>query len=161
MSNVLIVYYSHSGNTKRIAQIIQKITKGDIFSVLPDPAYPKDYEEVLDVTKQQRDLGSLPKLLMHLDTINQYEYIFIGTPNWWSTVSLPILSFLKNNNLMNKTIIPFITHGGGGTANIVHDMKQICPNAIFLKELSLYGDASHTTEAPIEDWINKQLKIIK
>lgn len=157
MNKVLIVYYSHSGNTKRVADIIKRKTGGDLFFAIPRPRYPENYEDTLEISRQQKVKGEFPKLATKLNSLDDYDYIFIGTPNWWSTMSPPIFSFLNTYDLSNKKIIPFITHGGGGIASIIKDMKQICNKSIFLKEFSVSDDDIERVEYRIESWLSKLL----
>lgn len=155
MNKILIVYYSHSGNTKKIADVIKRKTGGDIFFAIPRPRYPENYEDTLEVSKQQKEKGEFPKLVTKLNNLDAYDYIFIGTPNWWSTMAPPILAFLNTYDLSNKRIIPFITHGGGGIASIIKDMKQICSKSIFLKEFSVSGDDIDGVEYFVENWLSE------
>lgn len=157
MSEILIVYYSYSGNTKKIAEIIKRKTGGDLFFTFPNPQYPKDSIDTLEVSKQQKANNQLPGLTTKLESLDSYKYIFIGTPNWWSTMTPPIQKFLNIYDLSNKRIIPFITHGGGGVANIVKDMKLICDKSIFLKELSVIDNEIESVEHRVEFWLNEIL----
>lgn len=155
MNRILIVCYSHSENTKKLAEIIRKKTRADIFYINTEPKYPKDYHGVMEMSKHQRTVGTLPNIKPKLNSLEDYDYIFIGTPNWWSTMSLPIASFLNIYDLSDKTIIPFVTHGGGGQANVVNDMRVMCHNSLFAKELSVYGNGGKDIDKKIENWLQE------
>jgi flavodoxin len=82
--------------------------------------------------------------------IDNYEYIFIGTPNWFKSFAPPILSFLRNVDLSQKTIIPFCTHGGGGFGQIEINMAKECPGSILLPGFAAANDYDN---GQVQDWI--------
>jgi len=131
-SNVLIVYYSRSGNTQAMAKMIQAATG----------------------VRTKR----WPAIKTHIAGIKKYDYIFVGSPNWGSSIAPPVSSFLKSHNLTGKVIIPFMTHGGGGFGHGVADMKALCPQSKFLEGLPVNGNRVASSESIVKRWIQK-LKI--
>ncbi len=123
---VLIAYYSYSGNTKEVAAAIQKQTGGDLFEIKAEGTYPESYREMSRQVQQELRDGFRPRLTAVVDDISRYDVIFIGSPVWWGTVTPQVSSFLESHDLAGKTVIPFITHGGGGAANTIRDMTAIC-----------------------------------
>lgn len=123
---LLIAYFSHSGNTKEVAEYIYKETGGDLFEIKTEGTYPDDYEPMTEQVKKEIDAGYRPKLLNKVENIGQYDVIFIGSPNWWGTISPQVSSFIESHDLSGKTIIPFITHGGGGVQNTVKNLTEQC-----------------------------------
>ena len=67
-----------------------------------------------------------PKLTSKIDNIGQYDVIFLGSPNWWGTITPQVSSFLASYDLSGKMVIPFITHGGGGVQNTIRDLTVQC-----------------------------------
>lgn len=124
--NVLVVYYSHSGNTESIANAIHEKVGGDIFKIELATPYTDNYNELVEQAKEDLKNGNLPELKNKVKNIEKYDVIFIGSPNWWGTVALPVMSFLKENNLSGKKIVPFITNGGGGKQNTIKDLIKLC-----------------------------------
>ncbi|MDR0706178.1 MAG: hypothetical protein LBF88_14485, partial [Planctomycetaceae bacterium] len=92
---ILIAYFSWSGNTKIAAQEIQKSVGGTLFEIKTAKAYPKDYQECIDVAKKEKEENARPKLSSKIKDINSYDVIFVGYPNWWGTIPMPISSFLE------------------------------------------------------------------
>ena len=125
---VLIVYYSWSGNTRVAAEQIRKITGGTLFEIKTAKAYPAEYDACVEQAKKECRSGFCPELASKAGDLAKYDVIFLGTPNWWSTMAPPVRTFLTSENLSGKTIIPFVTHGGGGMANCERDMRKISPN---------------------------------
>lgn len=150
---ILIVYYSHSGNTRKLAKLIEKETGGTLFELLPEKAYPGDYNTVVEQAKREIQAGLHPALKTEVKNLANYDTVFVGTPNWWSTVAPPVAAFLENDDLSGKTVVPFCTHGGGGSGHIEAAVKQLCPDSTVLPVLSVYGDAAKSSQ--VESWLKK------
>ncbi len=151
----LIVYYTWSGNTGKIAGTIHQKTGGNLFEIEPVKPYSSNYS---DCTRQARDEiknGILPELEALPENIEVYERIFVGTPNWWSTMAPPLLSFLSNSNLTEKTIVPFCTHGGGGLGRIFDDIRKACPESEVKPGLVLYGDGGSRLDTEVSTWLSE------
>ncbi len=151
-SKMLIVYYSYSHNTQKVAEAIQKATGADIFEIKAEGSYPDEYRPMTEQAKQEIQSGFRPKLLSQIDNIEQYDTIFLGSPNWWGTITPQVSSFLSTYNLQGKKIIPFITHGGGGMQNTVRDLTAQCQGC----EVSTNPWVGYGSRVfGIEDWIEE------
>lgn len=138
-NKVLTIYYSHSGNTRKIANVIHQVADGDIVEIVPRDPYPNDYNTLVEQAKRELHSGYQPKLKDGVESVEPYDTIFVGSPNWWHTIAPPVITFLSDTDLSGKTIIPFITHGGGGLGRSALDIAVLCPNSTILKSLSVYG----------------------
>ncbi len=152
---VLIVYYSWSGNTRVAAEQIRKITGGTLFEIKTAKAYPAEYDACVEQAKKECRSGFCPELASKAGDLAKYDVIFLGTPNWWSTMAPPVRTFLTTENLSGKTIIPFVTHGGGGMANCERDMRKISPNTRFAKGGAFSGSGIRSAESAVKAWINQ------
>ena len=123
---ILIAYYSYSGNTKEVAEAIYEKIGGDLFEIKTEGSYPDEYRPMTVQAKKEIQDGYRPKLTTGVADISQYDVVFIGSPNWWGTITPQVSSFLENYDLSGKTVVPFITHGGGGVQNTVSDMTAQC-----------------------------------
>ena len=123
---ILIAYYSYSGNTKEVAEAIHEKIGGDIFEIKTEGSYPEAYRPMTQQAKKEIQDGYRPKLTTSIADISQYDIVFLGSPNWWGTITPQVSSFLAAYNLSGKTVIPFVTHGGGGVQNTVTDMTAQC-----------------------------------
>ena len=139
---ILIAYYSYSGNTKEVAEAIHEKIGGDIFEIKTEGSYPDGYR---------------PKLTTSVADISQYDIVFLGSPNWWGTITPQVSSFLAAYNLSGKTVIPFVTHGGGGVQNTVTDMTAQCKGC-RVSDNGWVGYGSRTMG--ISGWL-KDLGLIK
>ena len=125
-AKILIVYYSYSGNTKEVAEAIQKEIGGDLFEIKAEGTYPDEYRPMTEQAKKEIDAGFRPKLTTSVADMAQYDIVFIGSPNWWGTITPQVSSFLESYDLSGKTVIPFVTHGGGGQQNTIADLTAQC-----------------------------------
>ena len=138
----LIVYYSYSGITRRLAEDIALITDGDLRELKPQKPYSFSYNTAVKEVREEMEKGYCPTLIQGFEDIENVEVIFIGSPNWLKTFAPPVLSFLRKVDLSGKTIIPFCTHGGGGFGRMIEDYKKECKNSIIKDGIALKGDYS-------------------
>lgn len=153
---VLVAYFSYSGNTKAVAEKIQKLTGGDITEIVPQNPYPSGYNEVVALAKKEKAENFMPELKQEVLDLSKYDVIFVGTPVWWYTTAAPVKTFLTKNNFEGKIIAPFCTHGGGGASSTYSDMQKLAPEAKVLDGYTSYEKTAD--EKSIENWI-KQLEI--
>ncbi len=139
MKKTLIVYYSLFGNTKNLALEIAKQTGGTIRELVPDKNYSFNYNTAAKEVRSEISRGYCPGLIAGNESIEEYQIIFIGTPNWFKTLAPPVLSFLRQHDLSDKTVIPFCTHGGGGFGHIESVIAEECPNSIVLPGFDTNG----------------------
>ncbi|MDD7793489.1 flavodoxin [Clostridium sp. 'White wine YQ'] len=152
MSKILVVFYSFSNTTKRLAEEIAEQTKGDIRELIPEKSYAFNYNTATKEVRNEIERGYCPKLLSGVESVESYDYIFLGTPNWFKSFAPPILSFLRNVDLQGKTIIPFCTHGGGGLGQIQINIEKECPKSTIL---SGFETMSNFDREQIKNWLKK------
>lgn len=137
MSDTLIVYYSYSGNTEKVAKRIQEKTGLKMFRLEPLNSYNGTYEEVVSQGQQEVESDFRPLLKTDLREIEGFKNIILCSPIWWYTLAPAVKSFLGGINAEDKTIIPFITNGGYGVGHSLEDLKEICPKAKILSCLEV------------------------
>lgn len=157
MNKKLIVYFSYTGNTRKIANMIKDKLNCDILELKPVEPYSSDYQKVVD---EEQNLEGSNHLREYQDinvNLNDYDTIILGTPVWWYRETPVIRTFLKENDLSNKTIIPYATNAGwlGKTFN---EIKKLCPNSKIQNEMNIvfesYSDELVTSKSDIDKWIN-------
>lgn len=157
---VLVLYFSQSGNTEAVANIIHDEIGGDIIKLETVQIYPSDYNELVDYAQQEKNKNARPELKTKINNIEQYDTIFLGYPNWWGDMPMPIYTFLDEYDLSGKTIAPFITHGGSGLSGTPNKIKKEEPNAIVTEGLAISGSSARNSQNTVKDWISK-IDIIK
>ena len=158
---ILIAYYSlRDGNTRIVAEQIQKNVGGDIFRIETVNAYPAVYREVTDQAKKELESGYRPPLKNEVPDFSQYDIIYLGSPNWWNTIAPAVMTFLESYNFDGKTIVPFITHEGSRLGASVNDIKKLALKATVLKGLPIRGGAVNDAMPDVQQWL-KELGMIK
>lgn len=150
---ILVAYFSWGGNTQSIAEKIHSQVGGDIFRIETAVPYPADYNETAyGVAKKQHDEDIKPELKDNGD-VSGYDVIFVGTPAWWYTMAPAVKTFLSENNFEGKTIVPFITHGGGGKYTIAEDMGKLAKGARVLNPFVVYEKGDSNTDSELKKWL--------
>lgn len=152
--NVLIVYFSQTGNTETVANIIHDNVGGDIVKLETTEAYPSDYDELVDYAQQEQQEDAGPELSTVIENIEQYDTIFLGYPNWWGDMPMAIYTFLDTYDLSGKTIAPFITHGGSGLSGTPENIQEEELNASVTEGLAIDGDEASDSSEDVVDWLN-------
>ena len=167
MSNTLIVFYSRAdenyvsgmlkqldiGNTEVAAGIIRELTDGELFKLEQVQAYSKDYNECIAEAQEDQKRNARPELKRYPDTIEGYDTIYLGFPNYWGTMPMAVFTFLEHFDFDGKIIKPFCTHEGSGMGNSVNDIKRLCPGAKVEKGLAIRGSSVKNSKKDIENWI--------
>lgn len=151
--SILVAYFSRSGNTRRIATEIHKKVGGDIFEIQTVKPYPSDYDAVVAQVKQEQASGYKPALKTRIKNIESYDVVFIGYPIWWGTIPPPVRTFLSENNLSEKSIVPFDTNGGSGLGQSVTDITKLCPKSKILDGLAVTGTEAGTAQDEVAEWL--------
>lgn len=166
MSN-LVIYFSRSGenyfggvlkniekgNTEVIAEYIQEISGADLFKIEPAVEYPEDYMKCIDVAKKELQNDARPELKETLTDISSYDTIYIGFPNWWGTIPMPMFTQLEQLDFEGKTVKPFVTHEGSGFGTSIKDLKKLCAGAEIKNGLSIPGVNVANAKSTVESWI--------
>ena len=164
----LILFFSHAGenysvgnikvgNTRLVAEEIQKITGGDLFEIVPEKSYDMPYNDLTKLAKQELENGDKPAYRGDVDDMSQYSTVYIGGPVWWGTYPQVMFTFFDKHDLNGKTILPFTTHEGSGLGNVVGDLKKLYPKANFKQAFSIYGHEARkeSMKAKVSTWIHE------
>lgn len=150
--NILIAYYSYTGNTEGMAEEIQNQTQGDLFKIERKAEYSDLYTEAEDeINNNER-----PELASAVDNMDDYDVIFIGFPVWWDNAPAMINSFLESYDLADKVVIPFCTSSSDGIEGSMPGIRNSAKNATVLDGLRLSGSDASTDSGKeeIASWLS-------
>ena len=136
---VLIVYLSRTHNTKVVAELIHARMGGTLVALELAKPYPTDYNATVRQVARENETGYLPTLKTKIDRIDQYDVVFLGFPTWGMQLPPPVRSFLRENNLEGKTVVPFNTNAGYGVGSSFQTVKELCPGSTVLDGYTTRG----------------------
>lgn len=123
-ASITIVDGEVKGNVEVFAETIQSLTKGDLFSIETVENYPTNYDSLIDQGGQEKEQNMRPELRSHVENMEDYDIIFLGFPNWWYDMPMPMYTFLEENDFSRKTVIPFISSAGSGFSQTVSTIQD-------------------------------------
>lgn len=147
---VLVAYFSHTGNTEKVAQVIQSKTGGDLFKIETATPYSNVYREVTEVAKQEKADNARPALKNTVSDMAQYDVVFVGYPIWWYTAPMAVATFADSYDFSGKTVITFCTSGGSPISDSTPDMKAWFKGANVVEGIRAYANDAASTERWLE-----------
>ena len=153
-SSVLIAYFSWSGNTEQVAQIIQQETGGDLFEIAPATPYTDDYNELLDIAQQEQADNARPELAGQVDNWDQYDIVFVGYPNWWGDAPMAVYTFLESYDWSGKTLVPFNTSASGGFGRSLSGLEESAAGASILEGISFTERTIGDAQSDVAAWLD-------
>ena len=151
----LVVYFSWSGNTRGIAQLLQQKIGGELVELELVKPYSRDYNTCLEQAKQDQQTGARPELKTRITDMARYNVIFLGYPNWWGTMPMPVASFLEQYDFSGKTIVPFVSSGGSGLGRSVADITRLCPSVTIAEGLAVRSNGGASLSSDMDAWLKK------
>ena len=124
-NNILIAYFSHTGNTEEAAQKIAEYTGGDLTEI----QRAEEYENLNEEAEAEILDGVHPDITVSVENIADYDTVFVGYPIWWDEAPTMIATFLADNDFSGKMIIPFCTSSSDDIDNSLHIFSELCPDA--------------------------------
>lgn len=128
-SKSLVVYYSQTGATKKLAEIFQKAKNADVFEIAMVTPYPSTYDSTIAAVGAQRESKQWPALVNAKADIAKYDTVYLGYPIMFGSFAPPVYTFLDSNDLSGKVVVPFCTYGSGGRKASAAELKTLEPNA--------------------------------
>ena len=150
---VLAAYFSWSGNTEQMAQMIAEETGADLFEIAPAAPYTDDYDELLDIAQQEQAEDARPELAAQVENWDSYDTVFVGYPNWWSDAPMTVYTFLESYDWTGKTLIPFNTSASGGFGRSLSGIEESAAGAEVLEGLDLTESELSDAESRISEWL--------
>ena len=163
----LIAYYSRSGqnyfggqikevevgNTEKLANIINEVMDGDIYKIEQVNPYSNDYKTCVKQAMEDNKNNSRPELKNMLDSIDDYDVIYLGYPNYCGTMPMAVFTFLDSFDFSDKTVYPFCTHEGSGFGHSLNDLRKYCSNVE--RGIEIVGSKVDQKKDEIISWLKE------
>lgn len=147
---ILVAYFSCTGTTEKVADVIAKTVGGKLYKITPATAYTsadldwnnKSSRSSIEMTTK----NSRPELGGDVLDLKDYDVVFLGYPIWWNLCPRPVNTFLEKYDFSGKTVIPFATSGGSLIANSVKQLKKLYPKIVWGESQLLNGSGKEAGE---------------
>lgn len=155
--NVLVAYFSASGNTERVAQQIASDLDADTFVITP--AEPYTSEDLnwnqegsrVNIEHENESARDIELTQVTPDGWDGYDTVFIGYPIWWGIAAWPVDGFVSGNNFDGKTVITFCTSTSSSLGQSADLLEQMANGGTWLEGMRFSGNAS---AADVSEWVN-------
>lgn len=130
--NVLVAYFSRSGNTEQVATAIAGHTRGTLYRIERKKPYPEDFKECASNAKKELNDSVFPVLKDTIPDFDRYDVIFVGGPVWWHTAPMPVMSFLKRSgyDFRGKIVVPFCSYANMFPHETLLEIVNATPNSL-------------------------------
>ena len=163
----LIVFYSRADenyfsgahryipvqNTEKVANMIAEVTGAELFKIEQQVPYAADYDTCIAQAKKDLKAKARPALVSMPDSLDGYDEIYLGYPNYWGDMPMAVYTFLENYNWSGKIIHPFCTHEGSGLSGTERKIQTVCKGATVTNGLAIHGSSVDRDKAAIEKWV--------
>ncbi len=156
-AKALVVFFSATGNTKAVAETLAELEGTDIYEIVPEQPYTDEdlnyNDRTTRATAEQNDPDARPAIQGSITDFEQYEVVYVGYPNWWASIPMPIASFLEEYDFTGKTIIPFCSHGGGRFGQSLTAIAKLAPDAQMGEGLSVHYSGGNSLPDDVAEWL--------
>lgn len=167
--SALILYFSRAGenyvcgtiqnlsvgNTQVVAELLHQLTGADVFQIQPLVPYSGNYSTCIQQAKDDQKRAARPELIAYPQNLAQYRTIYLGYPNYWGTMPMPVFTLLENCSFAGKMINPFYTHEGSGLGRSRQDIARLCPDAKVLPGFAVLGKKVSGVESELKKWLQE------
>lgn len=145
--------YIEVGNTEKAAKMIAAATGAELFKIEQLQPYAADYNTCIDQAKKDLQAKARPELARTLDSLDGYDEIYLGYPNYWGDLPMAVYTFLEQFDWTGKTIHPFCTHEGSGLSGTERKIQQTCKGANVTRGLAIHGSSVDSAKTAVETWL--------
>lgn len=157
---VLIVYFSHTGNTRTIAGYIHDMVESDMVELETEDTYTDDYDTLLAQIRQEVANEYCPTLTARIENISSYDVIFVGYPIWVETAAPPVRSFLTTHDLVGKIVVPFCTSGTSSAETSYRLVRSLCQQSTVWDGIQIRRGTYDSARERVAGWL-QQIGIIE
>lgn len=156
-SKILVAFFSRTGenygvgviekgNTHIIADMIAEEMNADTFEISRVTPYPEEYDACTDEAQEEKTANARPELTADVENFDDYDIIFLGYPNWWGDMPMPVYTFIESYDFSGKTVIPFCTHAGSGLSGTVQTLRDKLENAEVFDGFEIAGTTAQNNQ---------------
>ncbi len=149
MSKTLVVYFTYSGNAKKVAERVAQLAGADLFEIVAKNAYSSDYQTCVEEARKEVAANARPEITDKVQDMDKYDTLVVGFPNWCSTCPMPVLTFLEQYDLTGKKIYSFVTNGGGGCGKSTEDIAKSARGAEVTESIN----GNELSDDAIKQWL--------
>lgn len=141
------------GNMEIAANKLVEVTGAPLFQIKPLVAYSNHYNDCIEQARQDLKRDARPELACWPESMEQYDIIYLGYPNYWGTMPMAVCTFLERYDFSGKAIRPFCTHEGSGMGSSETDIRRLCPGAKLEQGLAIPGAKVKDAQGAIKQWL--------
>ena len=127
-----------------------------MFKIEQTKPYAKGYNDCIEEARMDQRRNARPELKTYPDNLDAYDVIYLGFPNYWSTMPMAVYTFPERYYFAGKTIHPFCTHEGSGLSRTESDIAQAAAGAVVTKGLAIHGSAADSARPALAAWIQEE-----
>lgn len=148
----IIIYYSQTNNTRKMAEFIKEQSGFDIEEIKLVKPYTAGFSELVEQTRGEYQRGYLPPMHPLKADLSTYDMVLVGSPLWVYTLSLPVMSFLTEYDLSGKTVVPFCTRGTSSAGPLFAKVAELCPNSQVLEGFDITRGKYEDSLPALREW---------
>ncbi len=146
--------YIKTGNTEVVCNIMRGLIPADSFKIEMKEPYSPVYMTCINQAKKDLREGIRPELVSLPESIDAYDTVILGYPNYWGTMPMAVVTFLENFDFSGKTILPLCTNEGSGMGSSEKDIRKYAPGAEVRRGLSITGSRAADSESSVRSWLS-------
>ena len=151
----IVVFYSRSGNTEALVRMIAERTGVEVLSIDVKEPYAASYSDMTDVARDEVRRKARRELKTQIPDLTDFDVVFLGSPYWWGSLSVPMATFLMDHNFAGKTIYPFITSGSSSPQGALDRIRELCPQAKMGEHFYVPGAEAADAGDDVAAWLKK------
>ena len=141
------------GNAQLIAEWAADAAGCETFEIVTEESYPSDYDQTVDLAKEEQTQNKRPALKNALENAAEYDMVYLSFPNWWADMPMAVYSFFDAYDFSGKTINVFITHEGSGFSRTINTIRELEPGATVNEALAVRGGSVADEENMVREWV--------
>ena len=146
------------GNTEKVAEMLADLTGGELYKIEQAEPYSDDYKTCVAQAREDWQKSARPAVLDLPDDLDAYDEIYLGYPNYCSTMPMVVYTFLDHYDFTGKTIHPFCTHEGSGLSDTKNDIRKAAHGAAVTKGLAIHGSHVDEAKSALAPWVEEFAK---